>query len=102
MWDGDDGHMDDGWSAAMVVGMAGLWILIAAVVVVALVWAVRSGATRAGGPPAPPLAPSAPPPGPRGPTGSAQQILAERLARGEIDTREYRERFAALHELPGP
>lgn len=96
MWDGDDGHMDDGWSAAMVVGMAGLWILIAAVVVVALVWAVRSGgATRAGGPPAPP-------PGPRGPTGSAQQILAERLARGEIDTREYRERLAALHELPGP
>lgn len=95
MWDWDDGHMDDGWNAAMVLGMVGLWIAVAAVVVAAVVWAVRSGSGPGGGG-------STPPSMPRAPTGSAQQILAERLARGEIDPQEYRERLAALSEPTGP
>jgi putative membrane protein len=37
----------------------------------------------------------------RGPTTAApEQILAERLARGEIDAAEYRERLSALREPP--
>jgi putative membrane protein len=35
------------------------------------------------------------------PTG-AEQVLAERLARGEIGVEEYRERLAALREGAGP
>jgi putative membrane protein len=33
---------------------------------------------------------------------SAEQLLAERFARGEIDTAEYRERLAALRNGPAP
>ncbi len=32
---------------------------------------------------------------------SAQEILAERLARGEIEPDEYRRRLEALHHTPG-
>ena len=37
---------------------------------------------------------------PRGQRPSAQEILAERLARGEIDTDDYRQRLEALQEPP--
>jgi putative membrane protein len=37
------------------------------------------------------------PTGQAGPTPTAEAILAERLARGEIDPKEYRERLDALH-----
>ncbi|WP_190157989.1 SHOCT domain-containing protein [Streptomyces litmocidini] len=33
-----------------------------------------------------------------GPTASAEQILGERLARGEIDEEEYRRRLSALRD----
>lgn len=78
----DNGHMDNGWGIVMVFGMLGMWVLIA----LAIVWLVRFLAT--------PVVP---------PTGSdsigtrtAEQILAERLARGEIDPEEYRARLNAL------
>jgi putative membrane protein len=50
--------------------------------------------------PAPPK--GAPPGFPPG--GSAEQILAERLARGDIDVDDYHRRLAALHEgtVPPP
>lgn len=79
-----DGHMDDGWGVVMVLLMIALWGLLA----VGVAYLVR--ATRA---------PSTPPP-PAGPTthplSSAEQILAERLARGEIDPDDYQARLSAL------
>ena len=35
------------------------------------------------------------------PRPSAQEILAERLARGEIESDDYRQRLDALHHTPG-
>jgi putative membrane protein len=87
----DDGHMDNGWGIVMMLGMLGIWALVA----VAIVWIIRT--TRA------PSATTAMPPVPAtgltgagGATVSAEQILAERLARGDIDPEEYRARLEAL------
>lgn len=80
----DNGHMDDGWGILMMLAMVVIWALVA----VAIVWIVRSTRT-------PTVSPGVPPgvdPG----RGSAGQILAERLARGEIDPEEYRSRIEAL------
>ena len=65
-----------GWGGwfAMVIGMAGFWILIALV----LVALFRSG-SRAGSE-----------------SMDAREILERRLARGEIDVEEYRQRLDAL------
>lgn len=79
----DDGHMGSGWGVVMVISMLLFWALLA----VAIVWAVRS--TRAPRTPMPPSTPS-------GGTGSAEQILAERLARGEIEPEDYQTRLTAL------
>jgi putative membrane protein len=75
--------MDGGWAVLMVITMVLIWALL----VLAIVWLVR--ATRTPQPPTPP---------PGGPVGSAgpEQILAERLARGEIDPEDYRARLTAL------
>ena len=83
----DDGHMDNGWGIVMMLGMLGLWALVA----VAIVWIIRS--TRA-----PVVTPAMQPGGAAGisATGSAEQILAERLARGDIDVEEYQTRLEAL------
>ncbi len=78
-------HMD-GWSAGswvlMVVGMALFWGLV----IVGVVWLVRSlgeGGSRR------PL--------------DARELLERRLAEGDISVEEYRERREALsHEAPGP
>jgi putative membrane protein len=51
----------------------------------------RSGSHPA--PPAPPTAADRP---------SAEQVLADRFARGEIDDQEYRERLAALRDTAHP
>jgi putative membrane protein len=79
----DDGHMDGGWGVLMVLMMLALGGLLAAVVV----YLVR--ATRAPGPPPPPPSP------PHGQT-DPEQVLADRLARGEIDPEDYQARLAAL------
>lgn len=77
-----DGHMSSGWGIAMVFSMLGLWLLIALVIT----WLIRSRGTSA-----------VPPTGPdRMDTRSPEHILAERLARGDIEPEEYRERLSAL------
>ena len=76
---GDFSHMD-GWA----IGMMGIGWVIGLVVVGVLVWAVVQATPR------------------RSDTGagtatvSAEAILADRFARGEIDDDEYRRRLDAL------
>ena len=81
----DNGHMDDGWGLAMLFGMLSFGVLIAVALGFAVLVMARS--TRAPSPSLP-LEYSA---GPtmRTVTAGAEQILAERMARGEIDTEEY-------------
>jgi putative membrane protein len=92
MYWGDGGHMDDGWDLAMVLGTLGFWALVTAALGLGLVWFLRPS-TSSTGPAAATNATSAA--GGRA-TSSAEQILAERLARGEIDPEEYRIRVDAL------
>lgn len=72
MWD----HYDGSWivATAMALVMTGFVVLVA-LILVSLRDAARSGGESLGG---------------------AQRILAERLARGEIDLAEYHDRLAAL------
>jgi putative membrane protein len=72
MWDGD--RMGRGWWWAMGVG----WLLFLALVGVLAVVLVRQLSDR------------------NGTRGSAENVLAERFAGGEIDEDEYRRRRAAL------
>lgn len=75
------GHMD-GWGG----GWMWLWgIAMMALFVVLIVWLVR--ATTENG---------APSSSPKDPTDGAREILAERYARGELTTDEYRERADQL------
>lgn len=71
-------HGNWGWGAwlLMTVGMVTFWALV--------IWAVVIVTRHAG---------AAPAPWERAP----EQILARRLAAGEIDEGEYRRRLAALH-----
>lgn len=62
------------WGTIMMVGMVAL-----------IVWLVRSTGTTA-----------PPPQTPTKPADQAQQVLAERYARGEVSTEEYRERLENL------
>lgn|SRR5680860_434905 len=97
MWNWDNGHMDDGWGFVMMIGMLGIWALVA----VAIVWFIR--ATKA-----PAVAPTMP----SGDTNadsasasvtqSAEQILADRLASGDIDPEDYRARLDALTSRGAP
>ena len=85
---GNYDHMDNGWGVVMVLGMIGIWVLVAAVIFLLIRdsrGSVRSPEPRTTG----------------SPTSSAEQILAERLARGDIDAAEYRERLEALAHKPG-
>lgn len=79
----DNGHMDNGWGVAMILVMLGVWALIA----LAIVWFVHTTRT-----------PAMPPAASDGGsvTRGAEQILAERLARGDITPEEYRDRLKAL------
>jgi putative membrane protein len=86
MYRWDNGHMDAGWGIALMLGMMGIWVLIA----IAIVWLVLSTRTH----PVPPPAPH------NSVIQTAEQILAERLARGEIDPAEYKERLNALTASP--
>ena len=79
MWDGGD-HMDGGWW--WVMGIA--WLIFLALLVV-LAYALIRHFTQ--------------PAGTEGHSGrAAADILAERLARGEIDEDEYRRRRDALRD----
>jgi putative membrane protein len=72
MWDGDD-HMGGGWWWVMGIG----WLVFLAILVTLAVVLVRHFTATAG-------------------RRSAEDILAERFARGEIDEEEYRRRLSAL------
>lgn len=84
MMDWDTGHMGTGWGALMVLGMLVIWVLVA----LAVVWFVRTTRT-----PYPSAGPHGAAPGG---TPGAEQILAERLARGEIEPADYQARLTAL------
>jgi putative membrane protein len=66
------------WSAG---GMMLVWLVLTALVVALVVWLVSSFAR---------------PRGSADDTGPARRILAERYARGELDTDEYTQRLSAL------
>jgi len=74
--------MHDGW----MFGMGWLWFVLLIVIVVAVLIAMRAG-TRGG-----PRSESS------GGAKTAEDTLRDRLARGEIDEEEYRNRMNALRE----
>ena len=77
-----------GWEYALgITGMVLFWVVL----VLAIANAVRYLDRKRGESPPPP-----PPPPPRPPT--AEQVLAERFARGEIDADEYRQRLDTLRQ----
>ena len=77
----DWGHMN-GWGG----GWMWLWgIAMMAGFVALIVWLARSASANSG--------PSVPQ---RDPTERAKEILAERFAKGELSSDEYRERFSQL------
>lgn len=71
-WDGN--HMNGTWGIVAMLSMMAFWLLLA----VTVIWFLRSGSRST---PA---------------TDSATEILARRLARGEIDSEEYKTRLSAL------
>ena len=78
-------HMS-GWGYALgIIGMVLFW----AVLVLAIAAAVRYLDRKRGKSPPPP----SPPPPP-----SAEQVLAERFARGEVDADEYHQRLDTLRQ----
>jgi len=79
-----DGHMSGGWWIVMMIGMILFWALV----VVALVWLIRSGPELFGSRLSE-RAQTRP---------DALEILERRLAEGEISIEEYRERRSVLDE----
>ena len=78
-----NGYAMSGWGwLLMTLGMLGFWALVAVVAVALL---------RRPGQPDQQRQPDQPPPG-------AEEILAPRLARGELDPDEYRPRMQTLQE----
>ena len=79
-----NGYAMSGWGwLLMTLGMLGFWALVAVLALALL---------RRPGPPN-----QQPQPGQQ-PRPGAEDILAERLARGEIDSDEYRQRLQILQE----
>ena len=75
-------HMDSGWGAGGWIMMI-LFLLIVVGIAVVVVWTIRTGPIRTTV-----EAPSKAP--------GAEDVLANRLAHGEISPEEYRERLEAL------
>ena len=83
-WDND--HMDGGWTIVMMLGMLIFWTAV----VVAIIWAIHSSSSSnvpGAGSQTSGLGASA---------GDPEDILANRLARGEIDADEYTNRLEVL------
>jgi putative membrane protein len=79
-----NGYTMSGWGwLLMTLGMLGFWALVA-VLALALLWR--------GGPPHQQPQPD------QQPRLNPEEVLAERLARGEIDPDEYRQRLQTLQE----
>ncbi|GLW57437.1 SHOCT domain-containing protein [Kitasatospora phosalacinea] len=86
-----DDHGMNGWGVGLMVFTTLLFLgLLVAAAVVLFRYAGRSA--------------QQPPPAPRPPEqrSGPEQVLAERLARGEIDPEEYRLRLRALRDAAGP
>ena len=82
-------RFNDGWGAQHIIGM-----VLMALFVVSVVWLIVSFVRKnANG------AASAAPAVAASPTKSAEQILAERLATGDIDPTDYKARLDALKGL---
>ncbi|SHL45562.1 MULTISPECIES: SHOCT domain-containing protein [Streptomyces] len=98
-WYGHHGGAGWGWLAA-TVGMVLFWALVITVGILLFRALVRPGPSGGGGPGRryPGWHHEGPPPG-ASPT--AEQILAERYARGEIEDEEYQRRLAVLRSSPG-
>ena len=76
-----DGYAMSGWAwLLMTLGMLGFWALVAVVAVALLRHPGQPDQQRRPG---------------------AEEVLAERLARGEIDADEYRQRLQTLQEATG-
>jgi len=87
-WNGDGGWAYSGGSyMLMILAMVIFWGLVIAAVVYVLRQPSRQDRTSGGIEPA---------------HGGAQQVLAERFARGEIDETEFTSRRATLHAQPHP
>lgn len=69
----DNGHMSVGWAIVMMAGMMAFWVILA----LATARLLRRPMVTA-------------------PMATAEQILAERLARGEIELEDYQARLTAL------
>jgi putative membrane protein len=79
-------HDLSGWGwVGMTIGMVLFWGLVITAIVLLVRGVVRREQPTAAAPPA-----------------DAEQLLAERFARGEIDEAEYRDRLAALRGATGP
>lgn len=81
-------------------GRPWMWLIGMAMMAVfwgGIIWAIVSLVRRGGNPPSSGPQSNFAPPTPR---VSAEEILAERLARGEIDPDEYRHRLDALRTHP--
>ncbi|WP_245709262.1 SHOCT domain-containing protein [Rhodococcus tukisamuensis] len=76
-----NGHNPSGWMYAYMAMGVLVFVVLLVGGIVAVVWFLGRGHQPAGPPP---------------PHHSAQQLLAERFARGEIDEEEFRARSAAL------
>jgi putative membrane protein len=78
-----NGYAMSGWGwLLMTLGMLGFWALVAVLAVALL---------RRPGPPQQPQPDQQPRPNP-------EEVLAQRLARGELDPDEYRQRLQTLQE----
>jgi putative membrane protein len=80
-------HDMSGWGyAGMAIGMVLFWVLVIGGIVALIRYASGDRAGRYAMPPEQP---------------DAQQLLAIRFARGEIDEAEYREKLAVLRDHAG-
>lgn len=88
------GNQMSGWGYAFgILGMVLFWGVLIVAIVAAVRYATRDRHERW---PAGRFGPTAQPPAAHLPM--AEQILAERFARGEIDADEYRHRLETLHQ----
>ncbi|MFJ5232806.1 SHOCT domain-containing protein [Kitasatospora sp. NPDC088391] len=88
-------HGPHGGMPWLLPGLTFLVVVLLLAVLAAVLWRV-SARRSAGGAPAPRWGS---PPGPVR-HGEAERLLAERLARGEVEVEEYRRRLAALRGEP--
>jgi putative membrane protein len=81
-----------GWDAGQWLAMSSMMLLFWAAVIAVVVWLVRSSRAERHDPQLPVSTP----------VQRADEVLAERFARGEIDEDEYTRRRSVLHTADGP